>query len=109
MTPSLGIASVRDFIRAAKESPGKFKYAWSGIGASPHLTMELFKSMAGIDVVHVPYKNAGQGYAVPDLQQRFVDNGVAAAPVTPEEFVKFVNVEIAKWQKVVTISGAKVE
>ena len=186
MTPSLGIASVRDFIRAAKETPGKFKYASSGIGASPHLTMELFKSMAGIDVVHVPYKNAAQGVtdviggqlhasffnlpgalpnvkagrlralavtsarraeqlpdvpdfevtvwqgyavpkgtpkphaakihaammkalAVPDLQQRFVDNGVAAAPVTPEEFVKFVNVEIAKWQKAVTISGAKVE
>ena len=47
--------------------------------------------------------------AAPDLQRRLFDNGVAAAPMTPEEFAKFVNVEIAKWQKAVTISGAKVE
>ena len=47
--------------------------------------------------------------AVPELKQRFFDNGVAAAPVTPEEFTKFVNAETVKWQKAVTISGAKIE
>jgi tripartite-type tricarboxylate transporter receptor subunit TctC len=62
VTPSLSAASVQDFIKLARENPGKFKYASSGIGASPHLTMELFKAMAGIDVVHVPYKAFAQGY-----------------------------------------------
>jgi len=47
--------------------------------------------------------------AVPELQKRFFDNGVAAAPVTSAEFTKFVNAETAKWKKVVTISGAKIE
>jgi tripartite-type tricarboxylate transporter receptor subunit TctC len=47
--------------------------------------------------------------AVPELQKRFFDNGVAAAPQTPAEFTKFVNAETATWKKVVTISGAKVE
>jgi tripartite-type tricarboxylate transporter receptor subunit TctC len=47
--------------------------------------------------------------AAPELQKRFFDNGVAAAPQTPAEFTKFVNAETATWKKVVTISGAKVE
>jgi tripartite-type tricarboxylate transporter receptor subunit TctC len=194
VTSSLSANSVQEFVKLAKENPGKFKYASSGIGASPHLTMELFKAMSGIDLVHVPYKNASQGYldvisgqlqasffnlpgalpnvkagrlhalavssakravqlpdvptvmesgmpdfevtvwqgyavptgtpkpylakihaammkalAAPDLQLRLTENGVAAAPMTPEEFVKFVNDERAKWQKAVTLSGAKVE
>jgi tripartite-type tricarboxylate transporter receptor subunit TctC len=156
--------------------------------------MELFKSMAGIDLVHVPYKNAAQGVtdviggqiqasffnlpgalsnvragrlralavssakraeqlpnvptviesgvpdfevtvwqgyavpkgtpqpyiskihaammkalAVPELQQRLLESGVATAPMSSEEFAKFVAVEFAKWQKAVSLSGAKVE
>jgi tripartite-type tricarboxylate transporter receptor subunit TctC len=194
VTSSLNAGSVQDFIKLAKENPGKLKYASSGIGASPHLTMELFKAITGIDLVHVPYKNAAQGYldvisgqlqasffnlpgalsnvkagrvralavtsakraeqlpdvptviesgvpdfevtvwqgyavptrtprayvakihaammkalAAPDMQRRLAENGVSAAPMTPEEFVKFTNAEIAKWQKAVTVSGAKVE
>ena len=46
---------------------------------------------------------------VPDLKQRFFDNGVAAAPQSPEAFDKFIKVEYVKWQKAVTLSGAKVE
>jgi len=62
INPSLPVQSVADFIKWAKASPGKHRYASSGIGASPHLTMELFKSVAGVDLIHVPYKNASQGY-----------------------------------------------
>lgn len=62
VTPSLPAANVAELVKLAKASPGKLKYASSGIGASPHLTMELFKSIAGIDVVHIPYKNSAQGY-----------------------------------------------
>lgn len=59
---SLPVQNVADFIKWAKASPGKHKFASSGIGASPHLTMELFKAVAGIDLIHVPYKVASQGY-----------------------------------------------
>ena len=62
VTPSLPAANVGEFVKLAKANPGKFKYASSGIGASPHLTMELFKSVTGIDMIHVPYKNSAQGY-----------------------------------------------
>jgi len=62
ITPSLPAANVSEFVKLVKASPGKFKYASSGIGASPHLTMEFFKSVAGIELVHIPYKNSAQGY-----------------------------------------------
>jgi tripartite-type tricarboxylate transporter receptor subunit TctC len=194
VTPSLPAANVGEFVKLAKANPGKFKFASSGVGASPHLTMELFKAVAGIDLVHVPYKNASQGYTEtiagqiqafffnlpgplplvkagrlralavtsakraeqvpdvptiiesgipdfevtvwqgyavpkatppryvaaihaammkaldsPDLRSRFFEAGVAAAPMTPEAFRKFVEGETAKWKKAITLSGAKAE
>jgi tripartite-type tricarboxylate transporter receptor subunit TctC len=194
VTPSLPVTTAGEFVKFVKASPGKYKYASSGVGASPHLTMELFKSVTGIDIVHVPYKNSSQGYIdtiageiqgfffnlpgplpyvkagrlralavtstkraeqlpnvptilesgirdfevtvwqgyalpkgtprpifskvyasmmkafeAPELKQRFFDNGVTAAPITPAEFTKFVAVETTKWHKVVTLSGTKVE
>ncbi len=194
VTNSLAVNTAQEFIAAAKANPGKFKYASSGIGASPHLTMELFRAVTGIDIVHVPYKNASQGYAdaiggqvqtsfynlpgplpyvkagrlralavssvkraeqlpnvptvmesgvpdfevtvwqgyavpkgtppaivakihaammkafnAPDLKQRFFENGVVAAPMSVADFTQFIGAETAKWQKAVTLSGAKVE
>ena len=191
---SLPVKTVSEFIKLAKANPGKFKFASSGVGASPHLTMELFRSVTGLDMVHVPYKAASQGYtdtisgeiqsfffnlpgplpfvkagrlralavtsakraeqlpeiptimesgvpdfevtvwqgyampkgtskahaasvhaammkalAIPDLKQRFFDNGVAAAPQSPEAFDKFIKAEYVKWQKAVALSGAKIE
>jgi len=194
VTPKLPAANVAEFVKLMKANPGKYKYASSGIGASPHLSMEYFKSVAGVDLIHVPYKVSAQGYAdtisgeiqafffnlpgplphvragrlralavtsakrapqVPELptimesgipdfevvvwqgyavpkatpkpivskihatmmkalaspavQKRFFDAGVVAAPVTPAQFVKFIEGETAKWKKVVEISGAKIE
>ena len=194
VTPSMPAPNVNAFVKLMGASPGKYKYASSGIGASPHLTMEYVKSVTGIDLIHVPYKNSSQGYidtitgeiqafffnlpgplphvkagrlralavtsakrapqvpdlptimesgipnfqvtvwqgyAVPratpkpivdkihasmmkaleqpELQKRFFDNGVAAAPQTPAEFVKFIQAETATWKKVVTMAGAKIE
>ncbi len=63
--PSLPVHSVRDFIRLAKTRPGQLSYASSGTGAASHLSMELFKSTAGIDVLHVPYRGAAP--AIVDL------------------------------------------
>jgi tripartite-type tricarboxylate transporter receptor subunit TctC len=59
------IKSMKDFIAAAKEKPGKMNYATAGNGTSNHLTMEYFKSLAGIDLVQVPYK--GSAPMVTDL------------------------------------------
>jgi tripartite-type tricarboxylate transporter receptor subunit TctC len=50
--------SVGDLVRALKGSPGKFNYASGGNGSGAHLCAELFKAMAGVDVVHVPYRGA---------------------------------------------------
>ena len=194
ITPSLPVKTAGEFVKLVKANPGKYKYASSGIGASPHLTMELFKSIAGIDIIHVPYKVASQGYtdtmsgeiqgfffnlpgplphiksgrlralavtsakraeqvpniptimesgipnfevtvwqgyAMPkgtakahlasvhaamtkalsstELKQRFFDAGVVAAPVSPDQFAKFIDEEYAKWKKAVALAGAKVE
>ena len=58
VNPSLPVSSVRELIALFKANPGKFNYASGGNGSSAHLSAELFKSMAGVDVVHVPYKGA---------------------------------------------------
>jgi tripartite-type tricarboxylate transporter receptor subunit TctC len=58
--PAFPAKTVKEIIALAKKSPGKINYASPGNGSSGHLTMELFKSMAGIDLVHVPYKVMSQ-------------------------------------------------
>lgn len=60
--PSVPGKTVNDFVAAARASPGKFCYVSSGVGATPHLTMELLKWTNKIDILRVPYKNAAQGY-----------------------------------------------
>jgi tripartite-type tricarboxylate transporter receptor subunit TctC len=61
VTPSLAAMTVQDLIALAKAQPGKLNYASGGIGSSAHLTTELFKTMAGVDLVHITYKGAGGG------------------------------------------------
>jgi tripartite-type tricarboxylate transporter receptor subunit TctC len=63
--PSLPVTSVKEFIAHVRANPGKLNYGSIGIGAASHLTMEMFKSAAGIDLVHVPYK--GSAPATTDL------------------------------------------
>ncbi len=58
--PSLPARNVSQLIALARKTPGAINYASTGSGSSGHLTMELFKSMAGIDLTHVPYKVIGQ-------------------------------------------------
>ena len=57
--PSLPAKNVRELIALAQARPGQLSYASSGNGSGPHLGFELFKSMARVDLVHVPYKGAG--------------------------------------------------
>jgi len=65
------VASIRELIALAGANPGKLSYASSGAGAASHLSAELFKSMAGVDLLHVPYKGTGQ--ALTDLLAGQVD------------------------------------
>jgi len=63
--PSVPARSVPEFIAYAKANPGKISMASAGIGSTSHLAGELFKAMAGVNLVHVPYR--GGGPAVNDL------------------------------------------
>jgi tripartite-type tricarboxylate transporter receptor subunit TctC len=63
--PSQPYKTLGDFITAAKAKPGQINFASAGVGSNLHLSMELLKAKAGIDVVHVPYK--GVGPAMSDL------------------------------------------
>ncbi len=65
VSPSLPVRSVKELIEHARANPGKLSFGSSGIGATPHLSMELFKSMTSTTIVHVPYKGTQQ--AVSDL------------------------------------------
>ena len=58
--PSVPARSVKELIAFAKARPGQLNYSTSGVGTSVHLAAELFKSMSGVNIVHVPYKGGAQ-------------------------------------------------
>jgi tripartite-type tricarboxylate transporter receptor subunit TctC len=69
--PSVPATSVPELIANAKNNPGKITVASAGIGSAPHMYWELFRSMSGVDMLHVPYR--GGGPAVVDLLAGQVD------------------------------------
>lgn len=112
--PSLPARSVKELIALARSRPGQMSYGSSGIGGAPHLAGELFKSMARVDMIHVPYKGAapattdllaghiqimfaGMGAALPYIQagklRALAVAGEARSPALPDaptigEFLK---------------------
>ena len=76
--PSLPVKSVRELIALAKAKPDALSYASTGNGAPTHLAAELFKSMAGVKILHVPYK--GASLAVVDLLSGHVQLSFISAP-----------------------------
>jgi tripartite-type tricarboxylate transporter receptor subunit TctC len=95
VNPSLGVNSVKEFIDYAKAQPGKLNYGSIGNGSASHLTMELLKMQAGVDIVHVPYPGSPQvitsilanqvqaGFVVPGTAMPLVQSGrVKAIAVT---------------------------
>ena len=64
-TPALPVKSLKELVAYGKAHPGELSFASSGSGGAPHFSGELFKSMAGIDMAHIPYK--GSTLAHPDL------------------------------------------
>ncbi len=192
--PSLPANNVKELIALAKAKPGELNFASSGIGAAAHLTMEMFKSRAGINMQHVPYKGtagalqdlvggqinvmfdivgplmpqvksgnakaivvtakeripaapdvptmaeqgvpdfvsgtwagiiapagtpkeivdrvsaeAKKALADPALQAKLAEQGIVAVGSSPEEFRTFVGEEIARWGKVISDAGIKIE
>jgi hypothetical protein len=63
VTPAIGVTSLRELIDAAKKAPGKLNFASSGNGSAPHLAGVLFLRVAGVDIVHVPFKGGGPAVA----------------------------------------------
>jgi len=96
--PSLPVKAVRDVIALARAKPGQLNFASAGIGTPPHLAGELFKSMAGVDMVHVPYK--GGGPALVDLiagQVNMYFSGISAAlPLVKDGKLRGIAVTSAK-------------
>lgn len=76
--PRLGVNSVKELIALAKAKPGQLSYASSGIGGLIHLTGELFKQTAGVEILHVPYKGTTQ--LLPDLIDGRVSFAIDSLP-----------------------------
>jgi tripartite-type tricarboxylate transporter receptor subunit TctC len=76
--PSLPVKNLKEFVQLAKDKPGKLNFGSGGVGSSNHLMSELLKSIAKIDIVHVPYKGASQ--AMISLIGNYIDMVVIGTP-----------------------------
>jgi tripartite-type tricarboxylate transporter receptor subunit TctC len=128
--PSVPANNLREFVAMAKAQPGKWDFASAGIGTSPHLAGEMFKAMAGVDLVHVPFKgnsevtNALLGghikvyFSLVPSSLQFVRNGMLRAlAVTTEQRLPYLpdvptiaesgfpGYEISSWQGVFAPAG----
>jgi tripartite-type tricarboxylate transporter receptor subunit TctC len=80
--PSVPAKTLQEFIALARSQPGKLNYASSGIGTPYHMAGELFKSMTGTDIVHVPYRNSGEARngVIGGQVQMMIDSVTTMAP-----------------------------
>ena len=112
--PNSSAKTVKDLIAQAKAKPGSVTFASAGSGTSQHLAVEMFKSLAGVDVVHVPYK--GSGPAIQDVMggqvDAMFDTTVVAAPQIKGGKVRALGVTSAKrvkgWDNIPTIAESGV-
>lgn len=88
--PDVAAKTLQEFIALAKAQPGKLNYASSGQGTPYHMAGELFKTMAGIDLVHVPYRNSGEARSgvIGGQVQMMIDAVPAMAPNIAENQVR---------------------
>jgi tripartite-type tricarboxylate transporter receptor subunit TctC len=88
--PQVAAKTLAEFIALAKSQPGKLNYASSGQGTPYHMAGELFKTVAGIDVVHVPYRNSGEARSgvIGGQVQMMIDAVPAMAPNVGENQVR---------------------
>jgi tripartite-type tricarboxylate transporter receptor subunit TctC len=88
--PDVPAKTLSEFIALAKSQPGKLNYASSGQGTPYHMAGELFKTMAGVDIVHVPYRNSGEARSgvIGGQVQMMIDAVPAMAPNINEKQVR---------------------
>jgi tripartite-type tricarboxylate transporter receptor subunit TctC len=88
--PQVPAKTLQEFIVLAKSQPGKLNYASSGQGTPYHMAGELFKSVAGVDIVHVPYRNSGEARSgvIGGQVQMMIDAVTAMAPNVAEKQVR---------------------
>jgi len=91
---NLPVHSLRDLIEFARREPGRLTYASGGVGSTSHLAGELLKTLAGIDMIHIPY--AGTGPAVRDVIGGHVDLTFTGSGLSYADQVKVVAVTTAK-------------
>ena len=95
---TLPVTSLKELVALAKAKPGALSYGSSGVGGTSHLAVELFKSVAGVDIVHVPYK--GTAAAVADILtgniQLIFDAYATSAPQVKAGKMRFLAVGTAK-------------
>jgi tripartite-type tricarboxylate transporter receptor subunit TctC len=96
--PSLPVKSVRDLIALAKAKPKQLTFASAGNGTSQHLSGELFNVMAGVELVHVPYKGSGPGLAdlVGGQVLLFFDNITTSLPLAKSGKIRPIAVTTAR-------------
>src|SRR3546814_20802784 len=90
VNPKMPASTGAELLKLLKDNPGKYTFASSGVGSSTHMSGELFKSMAQVDLMHVPYKGSGQ--ALVDLiggqVDMIFDNAPSALPMVQSGQVK---------------------
>jgi tripartite-type tricarboxylate transporter receptor subunit TctC len=84
--PSLPMRNLKQYIAYAKANPGKLNFGSSGVGASPHMSIELLKTITGINIVHVPYKGAAPALA--DVMSGHMESSVGNLAGAPLAAVK---------------------
>ncbi|CAB3658167.1 Argininosuccinate lyase [Achromobacter insolitus] len=98
VSPKLGPKSLSEFLALAKKEPGKLTFGSAGTGSTQHLSMELLKSTAGVDMLHVPYK--GSSAALVDVQSGLIsavsDNAITLVPLIQSGQLVPLAVETAK-------------
>ena len=98
VNPQVPARTVADLLKLAKSDPGRLTFASSGAGSSTHLSAELFKSMAGVDILHVPYKGSSQ--ALTDVMSGQVtmlfDNAPSSIPFIEQGRLRAVAVTSTK-------------
>jgi len=103
LTDSLGVPvnSVKELIVMAQASPGKLNCATGNAGTSNHLASELFKAMAGVNIVRIVRR--------PDMRERFLRAGLEPVGSSPQELVATMRAEMAQLGKVIKEAGIRAE
>src|SRR6267142_4044 len=105
--PSVAAKSVQELVALAKANPGRLTYGSGGVGSTPHLSGELFKSLA--EIVARLQAEVGKVLRLPEVRERLAALGAEPVGSTPEEFGAFLRAENARWGRIIREKGIRSE